>query len=462
MLANHAQVSSLRAFFEQQNNATTPTPPGDRYEGSSIPAGNGATPKPRVRSNFIPVGQTLSSTTPKVEPLIMARPANVATPEETAQENLSNAKSLKKIENFPVVNELKEPVVKEPKKPVVKEPKKSLPTAADVAETKEEVDQTFTEIKVNGSEQSDDLKPTAKTGIVPTNSTVSQPKKPETQLSPRQSSTPKQTELSASPKLAPTPKKVIPAPVAKVISTPKQTSHPSPVPKSPPTPRKTPTPAKSSPAQKKTIGPLSPTKSTSSRRSSSPFLVSPTGVSKLTPQKESPVIKLPSKASPSNTLARSVSTPKSVTAPVKPAPRASISTTVKPAVKGFPTPPAKARTSEKVSSSPAHATRPKSALSNISTPPSRRLVSQPPASSNKPSPRLNRSASLHNLPRTKSVPPERPPVPPVPRATATPGSEQDYSHLPTFMRPTQASSGKVVARPVSSMEKRSRSGSFKI
>src|SRR5271157_4616554 len=103
MRADHTKVSSLRAFFEQQNNATPTTPSGDKNGSSSNPVGNGVIPKARVRSNFIPVGQTSSLTMPKIEPVIKNGPAEVASTEEKPQEKLLNVEPLKKPEDVPVV-----------------------------------------------------------------------------------------------------------------------------------------------------------------------------------------------------------------------------------------------------------------------------------------------------------------------------------------------------------------------
>jgi hypothetical protein len=99
---------------------------------------------------------------------------------------------------------------------------------------------------------------------------------------------------------------------------------------------------------------------------------------------------------------------------------------------------------------------------------SRRIVSHPPrpstSASNKSSPNVTRSMSLRNPSRTKPSASVHPPVPPVTRAAGSLSPEhKDYSHLPAFMRPTQASSGKVVPRPVSTGDqKRARAGSFKV
>ena len=143
-------------------------------------------------------------------------------------------------------------------------------------------------------------------------------------------------------------------------------------------------------------------------------------------------------------------------------PRANVSPATKSAIKAAPA-AAKSVTS---ATPPAQGkTRPTSALSHSGSPASsRRFVSQPPpgpstSSSAKRSPRLNRSTSLHNLPKSRTVTTEHVPVPPIPRAAGSTISEQDYSHLPAFMRPTQASSGKVVVKPTSSTDKKNRPGS---
>ena len=432
----------MRAFFEQQNNNATSTPPGNKREGPTSTAGNGVTPITRVRSNFIPVGPTPTSMSQKGELPIKVGPAAMVTAEKITEKKPTVLESAKKVEDIPIV----------------KRTDKSPPPTASVAEPGK--DAKLTEVKLNGAEPKNASKTTTKSGSVPTSIIVSPPIKSDSPVSPQQPSTPKQAEPPATPKSVPTPKKTIPPPSPKAASTQKQTPDRSSVPKSPPTPRKTPTPVKSSPTQKKSVGPLSPTKSTSSRRSSSPFLYSPVGVSKLTPQKNSPTATKPASKASHVGPVRKESTPKSLTATSKPAPRTSVSPVSKPIVKTSPA-PTKPRTT---ATPPTQAkTRPRSALGNTNSP--RRFVSQPPTSTsslNKPSPRLNRSTSLHNLPKTKTMPSEHPPVPPVPRVAASVTSDQDYSHLPAFMRPTQASSGKVVARPTSSMEKRSRSGSFKI
>lgn len=350
-----------------------------------------------------------------------------------------------------------EPVKKVEDIYVVKKTEKSPPPTASVAESAKPA-----EAKLNGVGQKDASKTTTKTGSVPTNIIVSPPTKPVSPVSPQKPITPKQPEPPATPKSVPTPKKTTPLPSPTAKPAQKQTPDRSSVPKSPPTPRKTPTPVKSSPMQKKTVGPLSPTKSVSSRRSSSPFLYSPVAGSKLTPQKDSPAATKPAPKTSPAAAVRKEATPKSLTATSKTAPRASVSPVPRPIVKTSPV-PTKPRTS---TTPPAQTkTRPMSALGNTNSP--RRFVSQPPprpstSSSNKSSPRLNRSSSLHNLPKVKAIPSECPPVPPVPHIAASTTSDQDYSHLPAFMRPTQASSGKVVARPMSSMDKRRLSGSFKI
>src|SRR5262245_51499926 len=56
--ATKTQVSSLRAFFEQQNATGAST---SRVQNDT-PETNGSTPKTRVRSNFIAVGDTLNFT----------------------------------------------------------------------------------------------------------------------------------------------------------------------------------------------------------------------------------------------------------------------------------------------------------------------------------------------------------------------------------------------------------------
>jgi hypothetical protein len=178
-------------------------------------------------------------------------------------------------------------------------------------------------------------------------------------------------------------------------------------------------------------------------------LQSPTRFSRSTPKKETAIGKAAPKVSPSTD--RRVSTPKSITTPVKTAMLPN-----KPVVKVSPAPKKAAATPKTSTPTPrGPSSRPRSAQSDVATPsPSRRIVSHPPrpaTAASKPSPKLNRAISMQHLPRKPKS--DHPPVPAIP--------EQDYSRLPTFMRPTQASSAKVVARPSSAMEKRSVSGGFK-
>ena len=413
--------------------------------------GNGAAGKPRVKSNFISVGTTsnFSSLQQKVAPFVRASPLDPSPVESAKEEGPKTVEVSNKPAKTP------EPEVQK-KEPVTATPAVQEPIAEDRAKTSPD-------INVNGS------KGTAETRLPPTITkdaeTIAAPAeklpfKPETAVSPAESSTPKKIPVLATPQSTPTPKKTI-APLAPEF--PHATKVPADIPsaiKTPPT--KTTTPARSSPTPKKLLGPISPTKSvTSTRRSSSPFLVSPPGISKSTPQKESPKATKTTRSSLSNTTSRRESTPKSSIPLAKPiTPKQTSTSTTKPVVKVSPS----ATKSLSTPRAPPQAlTRPRSALSNL-TPPSssRRIVSQPPrpstSASNKPSPRLNRASSLHNLPKEKT---DVPPVPTMPRAAVTMGDGQDYSHLPTFMRPTQASSAKVVARPGSVMEKRSRTGEFR-
>lgn len=287
----------------------------------------------------------------------------------------------------------------------------------------------------------------------------------------KRSAIPKAIASSSSPKSAPTPKRPVTSLTPKSTPTPKKPIELASTPKSPPTPKQTPTSAKPSPKVKISLGPLSPTKSTSSRRSSSPFLVSPTGA-KVTPQRGStPAATSTSRIPTPKSQARSESTPKSLNKASRSDPPTAVIPATPPQAKASSTPVKRAPPANELSPPPIRdgQLRPRSAQGNLtSAPGSRRIVSHPPrpstSASNKPSPNVTRTTSLRNPPRTKPPASVHPPVPPVARAAGSLSPEhKDYSHLPTFMRPTQASSGKVVPKPVSTGDqRRARAGSFKV
>lgn len=249
--------------------------------------------------------------------------------------------------------------------------------------------------------------------------------------------------------------------------------------KTPPVQKTTPKQIKT-PSQRKSIGPLSPAASTSTRRSSSPFMNSPTkSVVKMTPKRDAVAASGSSRTAPitpvSAPQSRIGSLPKSASA-TKANPRSSLTPKITKASQGSPLPKQHATpTASKEVSTPLFRetkTRPRSALGE-SSPSARRVVSHPPrpstSASNKPPQSLNRSTSLRSLPRGKrssdhaAVPPV-PAVVPQPKATIIPSL--DYSHLPAFMRPTQASQNKVVSRRVSGVRSdeavKNKGHSFKV
>ena len=456
-MVNDAQVSSLRAFFEQQGNGAGNTP----TEKNESANGNGAAGKPRVKSSFISVGtaSNFSSLQQKVAPFVRASPLDPA-PVETVRKEAPQAVDVPK--------DL--PKSSEPEVPEKEEETKTTPALQELSAKEER--KPSPERRVNGSKAISDKEEipsitkekesiAAPAEPPAPRQTPKQALKPERTVSPPEPSTPKKIPVLATPKTTPTSKKPV-APQSTQIPRPTKTPlETAPAAKTPPT--KTTAPAKSSPTPKNVLGPNSPTKSvTSTRRSSSPFLVTPPGLSKSAPQKDSPKTAKTTRSSLSNTKSRRESTPKSSIPPAKPTtPLQTSTSSSKPFVKVSPSAIKPLSTPR----APPHALmRPRSAQSNLSPPSSsRRFVSQPPrpatSASHKSSPRLNRASSLHNLPKTKT---DVPPVPTMPRPAVTTGDGQDYSHLPTFMRPTQASSAKVVARPGSAMEKHSRTGEFRV
>ena len=406
----------------------------------------------RVRSNFIPVGKPAAGTgtEPKLEGRSEWTPPESIIPKSVNEPpKKEDVPAIKKAVPVTEAEESEKPILI----PVVLKTRGSEGSQNHVAhETSngssksDKPEQPVEPVKAEKPDES----PVA---TVKQSKPVSIPKPPKTPIA-----------KAAPPKTPPT--KIV-APSPRVISTPKRPGELARTPKSPVTPKETPpsSSAKASPPrQKKPIGPLSPAKSTSTRRSSSPFLPSPTGFSRSTPKKDTPAANAAGTGTQSTD--RKVSTPKTITAPVKVTPKSTAQSTPKPIVKVSPAPKTRGVTPKPTAHTPSPA-RPRSAQSEVATPsPSRRIVSHPPrpstATSNKTSPKVHRAASMQSLPR-KPVKSEQPPVPPLPNTVLSSSiSDKDYSHLPAFMRPTQASSAKIVARTASGMEKRSHSGSFKV
>ncbi len=454
-------MSSLRAFFEQQGNATANSQPGTPE--SSAANGNGQ--KARVKSNFIPVSRTMNfSPDEKLEAVPKAVP-----PVTEPSDAISKPGKVERTLDVGEVKQVKDTFL--PAKAVQVTPP-SIPQSSashDVKPQAEDAKSAATgklEFQNLASKEENKKEEGHADHKILSTSDKSQPV-----ISTRIPSIVKVAAASSSPKLSTTPKKPISASI-----TPKSTPTPAipkavtPIPKSPPTPKRTPISAKSSPKEKTPLGPLSPTKSSSSRRSSSPFLVSPTGT-KLTPQRGSgPAATSSSKIPTPRSQARYESTPKSLNQ----APRSNPPTNVTPAPPQFGTSQTPAKTappSNELSPPPIKEAqfRPRSAHGNLTSPAgTRRIVSHPPrpatAASNKPSPNVTRSTSLRNPTRSKPLTSVHPPVPSVARAAGSLSPDHnDYSHLPAFMRPTQASSGKVVPKPASTGDKRrARAGSFKV
>ena len=403
----------------------------------------------RVRSNFIPVGKPAEDTSTPTKP---DRQSEWTPAEPIVSKNIDESP---KKEDVSVI-EKDVPVAK------AEESEKLVPIPAlPITNGSEGSGKQVVRETPNGSSKRD--KPEAPVELVKPEKPAESPVAVVKESKPISTTKPQTPIAKPPPHKTPPTKTVTPSP--RVISTPKRPTELAWTPKSPPTPKETPpsSSAKASPPrQKKTVGPLSPAKSTSTRRSSSPFLPSPTGFSKSTPKKDTPAANVPGAQSRD----RKVSTPKTLTAPVKSTPKSAAQPTPKPITKVSPAPKTRGVTPKPTASTPL-AARPRSAQSEVATPsPSRRIVSHPPrpstAASNKPSPKVHRTASMQSLPR-KPVKSEQPPVPPLPHVVPSSStSDMDYSHLPAFMRPTQASSAKVVPRPTSAMEKRSHSGSFKV
>ena len=409
--------------------------PEQKDTGSPL-GGNGF--KTRVRSNFIPVGKPGEGTQSKpeepsedkagdsiVSKQVDEAPKKEDVPAVKKEDNTGECKSIKSID-LPVVEKTNGSTELARLTPQgIPKPPNSKDNAKPAA--------PIEPVKAGPAAQT----PTAQTTVA----SVKEPKPVSTP--PKQP--PRTPTQPAAHKTSPA-KAVTPSP--KVVSTPKRPAELTRTPKSPPTPKQTPPSTHpSNTQQRKSIGPLSPAKSSTSR-SSSPFLPSPTRYSRPAPKKETPIGKTAPNVSPSTD--RKVSTPKSVSAPAKTV------ITTKPIVKVSPAPKKVGATPKTTTPTPrGPSMRPRSAQSDVATPsPSRRIVSHPPrpaTATSRPSPKLNRATSMQHLPRKPKA--DHPPVPAIP--------EQDYSHLPTFMRPTQASSAKVVARPSSAMEKRAVSGNFR-
>jgi len=456
-------VSSLRAFFEQQGTGTG----SSQAETPESPRLNGGAQKARVKSNFIPVSRAMSfSPTENVEAVSKAGPTAskptdaISEPVkiESAQE-LEEAKKEKSLEKGEAV---REPPPNMPHSSADDHPKTPAPEPLSVeSDTLVSTDLVAEKNKKDGNPVANKVKTTSEDtqlGVSTTKSSIT--KTGTSSLSPQPAATPKKPAVSVTPKPTPTPARRNEAAFT---------------PKSPRTPKQTPTTAKPSPKEKKLVGPLSPTKSTSSRRSSSPFLPSPTGTKVASQRGSTPsAISTSSKIPTPKSQTRSESTPKSLNKVPRLNPPTNATT---------PTAPPQANVSQTPAKTTPHATpvnelspppiregqlRPRSAQGSLHAGESRRIVSHPPrpstSASNKPSPSVNRSASLRIPSRAKASASILPPVPPVARAAGSLSPEhKDYSHLPTFMRPTQASSGKVVPKPVSTGDqKRARAGSFKV
>jgi hypothetical protein len=435
----------LLAFFEQQGNATTNIGT-DKRPNVTLFGTPGTT---RVRSSFISVGKGPTPTAAaqdqsdqSVKPNAIAEPA-----QETENQKSQDAEDLNQTK-IPVKDETKENAqpetahVPQIEAPVEEEPK-PLATEGKSTDPNLYIEATIADVSINDTA----LTTTLNEAEVPISPASSTPEKPPAATRRKSDVGPRKSIPALSPRTPPSPKRLMTT---------------SPGIKSPPTPRKTPPQVKLSPPPKKAIlGPLSPTQSISSRRSSSPFLVSPIGKSTFSPQKDS----LPNpdvKSSPHSSPLRRESTPKSPPSTVKNKQRIS-PRNAKSTPKASPA-PNKPSLSATPGNKDQKVLRPSSSLSSSSTPTtSRRVASQPQRPSTSASvklPRLNRSASLHNLPRVKVTTLDAPPVPPIPRKRVDP--PEDYGHLPAFMRPTQASAAKTVARSSSSMEKRIYSASFRV
>jgi len=397
-----------------------------------------------VRSNFIAVG-----TPPGKSPFPQKVGENVKSPDPENSEakpsvDVVNAEGAEPEEKVQAITTLDvSPVAAIPKEVVTlpaQEPAKE-PAKASTEEV------ALPKVQINGKSQVAPNEPN--TEVPKPTGKIERIAPKETHLSPppSQSVTPSKkgdTVLKPSPVF----KKTIPTtpttPTTKVVPASKKMVHASPL----TSPKTSPQVAAIMPSQKKTVGPLSPTKSISSRRSSSPFLPSPTGPFKFTPQKTTQTAtKSTPKAGPSSVQK---STPKIVKPTPTTTPRTLTSSTSKAGKNVSPAPP---KASPSISATKTTTARPRSALDHATTPVSRRLASQTPirpsTSASKHSPgSLNRSISLRNLPKVKSTATDSPPVPRIPRTSQSPS--QDYSHLPAFMRPTAASSAKVVTRPTSS------------
>ena len=406
----------------------------------------------RVRSNFIPVGKPAADagTQPKLEGHSESTP-----PESIVSKSVNESPKKEEVpaskKDVPVTE------AEETQRPIL------IPMLLKARGSEGSRKQVAHETS-NGSSKSD--KPEQPVEPVnpkkPAESPVATVKESKPVSIPK---TPQTPIAKAAPQKTPPTKTVTPSP--RVISSPKRPAELARTPKSPPTPKATPLSSSakvSPPRQKQPIGPLSPAKSSSTRRSSSPFLPSPTGFSRSTPMKNTPAANVAKTGTQASD--RKVSTPKTTTAPVKVTPKSAARSTPKPIVKVSPAPKTRSVTPKTTGLTPSPG-RPRSAQSEVATPsPSRRIVSHPPrpstATSNKSSPKVHRAASMQSLPR-KPVKSEQPPMPPLPYTVLSSSiSDKDYSHLPAFMRPTQASSAKIVARTASGMEKRSHSGSFKV
>jgi len=462
------KVSSLRAFFEQQNATGSSSQSYDKNDSSGSVTG---VAKSKIRSNFIPVEKTLN-----LEPTQRSADAT-SSHDPTGPTDPTDPTDVTGAAEQPVKSE----------------------NGADsfAEQTEDKVDATPTEEGSGNSVDQANLHVTGDASAASLTTgdqgNVGQP----TQESddPAQFNIGNATSSNLDPLVSPTPstsKPIATSPRTPNKVTDRTTSETSSLVSSKgikkvteskvasTTPIRTPPSQQTSPLQhksqeRKSAIQSSPAASTSTRRSSSPFMRSPTK-----PISKAPALqKEPKSATPKVAVHAPAPTPHArvglfpeTSYGALKTPRSVEIATITKVKRGSPltNQPSLRHSGASATQPLAHrtppkTTRPRSALGDSSPSSSRRAVSNPPrpatSTSNRPSQTtVARSISLKNVPLGK----DQPDLPRKEEASIIPG--QDYSHLPTFMRPTQASSSKAVPRSIGASReadgRKHKSGSFKV
>jgi hypothetical protein len=400
-------------------------------------------PKARIRTNFIPVGDSTSVTPPqKVEPDTSNTPP-IEPEAQTAEEKGNQAEDIRQDDlQTPPIDAVEESrvgeddhgddhVIEGGSGSSITKDNEATPEATEIAVNPAEVVENASSSPVN---RPDSL------GLASSEAQVVPPS-----LS-RKTEGPSETKSSPSPRAVKRVQKPVISPLPN---------------RTPPSQRALPSQIRTPPQQRKSGPPRTPGTSTSARASTSPSQHSHTKadskattpkseratISRATPHTPTPVSQprvgsIPKTTSASKTPQVGNSAQITKASPGSPlSNRATRIPSISTATRKLSTPPV-----QKFTGKP----RPRSALGEISPSSNRRIVSNPPrpasSASHTTSPRGNRNSAPHNVARggrdrqgTDAQLREG-------KGTIIPSS--DYSHLPTFMRPTQASSSKAVSRPV--------------